>query len=76
MKEHKFKVGDRVIGNSKANKRYNHTKAGWKGVVTKINGSTMEVLGDDKISFGLYPEFFDLDVSEPVKVEVSNYEIY
>lgn len=34
--KHKFKVGDAVIGNEKANRRYRLTKGGWKGVVVNV----------------------------------------
>jgi hypothetical protein len=32
----KFKVGDRVRGNEKANKKYSHTVQGWEGVVKEV----------------------------------------
>lgn len=34
--EFKFKVGDKVVGNKKAGKRYRITRQGWTGVVTKV----------------------------------------
>ena len=51
----KFKKGDKVIGNKRANKRYGITKEGWKGTVTKVypNGrfDTEEYSGLDPYYF-------------------------
>jgi len=75
MKEHKFKVGDHVVANFKANGRYNYTIPGWKGVVTEVFDSVITV-EDAHRDFKVDPACFDLDTPESVKVEVTNYEIY
>lgn len=38
----KFKVGDHIIGNEKASKKYGITKKGWKGIVTKALKDSFE----------------------------------
>lgn len=58
----KFKVGDVVIGNEKAN-TYSITKQGWIGTVIKIpHDNSMYVLGEGTIETGfpVQQSFFDL----------------
>lgn len=62
--QRKFKVGDRVVGNSKANAYYGLTKKGWKGYVVKVyDHSKISVcsiaMGDD-ICFDVKSDCFDL----------------
>ena len=62
----KFKVGDIVVGNSKASICYTITKEGWKGKVTKIENAgqfrAVAVLGSacDDVHFLLDFDRFDL----------------
>jgi hypothetical protein len=62
----KFKVGDRVIGNEKADGRYAITRKGWCGVVTEVNGDRIRVKGPDRggitAEYGVDSVYFDLDV--------------
>lgn len=63
----KFKVGDQVVGNKKAN-RYGITKEGWKGTVTAVNTYQIRVYGFgsvDEEGFWVDPDCFDLVVSTP-----------
>jgi len=55
----KFKVGDKVIGNKKANDRYTITKEGWRGTVTEVYDDGYFHAG----GFNLDPEYFDLDTT-------------
>ena len=62
---HKFKIGDWVIGNSKANHRYAVTTEGWSGQVTKVReDGYITVKGkynDDNDEYhDLDPDRFDL----------------
>ena len=58
----KFKVGDKVIGNTKAN-QYSITHCGWIGTVTSIkNSEIMEVKGDDG-----FITFVNMDCFNPYK---------
>lgn len=62
---HKFKIGDWVIGNSKANERYAVTKEGWSGQVTKVrDDGHISVKGkyneDNDEYHDLDPDRFDL----------------
>ena len=41
----KFKIGDEVIMNDNADKKYRYTCKGFKGVVTEINDKTVEIDG-------------------------------
>lgn len=58
----KFKVGDKVVGNDKANERYSITKKGWVGEVTSVNkdGSTIWVTGVGVINCPVDVSCFDL----------------
>jgi hypothetical protein len=60
--ESKFKVGDFVIGNDLADKSYYVTNKGWKGVVTNVRNSSINVkcLRTEKIYTVLNPHCFDL----------------
>lgn len=51
----KFKLGDVVIGNKKANERYEITRKGWKGIVTDVRPKEFTASG-----FELEYEYFDL----------------
>lgn len=63
----KFKCGDKIIGNAKAN-RYSFTAEGWKGEVSGVVVSTGEMLvrprGNKSSGYIVDPECFDLD-TEP-----------
>jgi hypothetical protein len=65
----KFKVGDEVVGNSKATDRYCVTQTGWRGKVTKVNSDFFMAEGrgntGDIAKFDLQYECFDLAQSEP-----------
>lgn len=75
--KHKFKVGDKIIGNKKANDRYYVTKQGWIGIVTAIfdnEFNTFNAIGpcDNKdATFTLEEEYFDL-YGEPQKIVITN----
>lgn len=58
----KFKVGDVVVGNDLANKFYSTTIKGWKGVVTNIYDTSIDVkcLHTKQIYTVLKPYCFDL----------------
>lgn len=64
VEEHKFKVGDVVIGNEKANRRYRLTKEGWKGVVVDVYDNyfdAKEFCNGDPVPFSeLRYDCFDL----------------
>lgn len=80
----KFKVGDRIVGNQRAN-RYGYTKEGWRGVVTEVFDKPKNGLGcdsgllvtfkaasdDDAIGFDLADDAFVLD-TEPEKPKLWN----
>lgn len=64
----KFKVGDRVIGNSEG--RYSITKKGWIGTVTEVCGNCIYVHGPGAFSekgFAVLAKYFDL--CAPAEVE-------
>ena len=71
--QRKFKVGDTVVGNSKATDRYCVTQAGWRGKVTKVNSDFFIAEGrgstGDIAEFDLQYEYFDLAQSEPEPLE-------
>ena len=71
--QRKFKVGDTVVGNSKATDRYCITQAGWRGKVTKVNSDFFIAEGrgstGDIAEFDLQYEYFDLAQSEPEPLE-------
>lgn len=63
----KFKVGDKIIGNEKANDRYGVTKQGWIGIVKEVNefDNVFRAIGEkdpesDYGYFGLSFDCFDL----------------
>lgn len=61
----KFKVGDKVIANEKANDRYGVTKQGWVGIVTEYNkkNDMYYVKGEGKYkggNFWIDGDYFDL----------------
>ena len=64
-KKPKFKVGDKIIGNKKANK-YNYTKEGWIGTVVTVYdkltclGSDIEAKGDNCEIYPIKSDCFDL----------------
>ena len=41
----KFKIGDEVVMNDNADKKYRYTCKGFKGIVTDINDKTVEIDG-------------------------------
>lgn len=58
----KFKVGDRVVGNEKAN-RYGITVEGWEGTVTRVGNGYISVNGPGScggVGFSVDPDCFDL----------------
>ena len=60
--KYKFKVGDRVIGNELADKKYCITKKGWVGIVTKVNDTNFKaksIYNDDSDEFWLSYNCFD-----------------
>lgn len=64
--KHKFRVGDIVIGNEKANHSYSVTVQGWKGKVIEVCGSKITIAGFenndgyDGHDFGVSDNCFDL----------------
>jgi len=57
----KFNIGDTVIGNSKATKRYGITQAGWTGTVTAIGPDDFFAQASKNgTNFQLQYEYFDL----------------
>ena len=57
--QHKFKVGDKVIGNTKATEKYCFTKEGWIGTVEKTTNDDFTANGYmylDYACFDLYKE--------------------
>lgn len=59
-KKPEFQVGDKVIGNEKANK-YGITRKGWTGTVVGVSGETISVESTDCISrFMVDSDCFDL----------------
>ena len=76
-KMEKFKVGDRVIGNKRANECYCFTKEGWCGTVTKVSASGRleiegQVFANHSTKFDdLDPDCFDL-VEVVRKIVITN----
>jgi hypothetical protein len=75
----KFKVGDIVIGNSKANDQYTVTVEGWSGTVIDINSDGyIKIKGNDIYRNGLTywvdPSCFDL-APKKQKVQEEYYEV-
>lgn len=71
----KFKVGDKIIGNEKANDRYDITKQGWIGIVKEVNefDNVFRAIGEkdpesDYGYCGLRFDCFDLLVEDDIKV--------
>ena len=71
----KFKVGDKVIANEKANNRYGITKQGWIGIVKEVNefDNIFRAIGEkdpesDYGYCGLSFDCFDLLVEDDIKV--------
>lgn len=61
----KFKVGDKVIGNEKANYEYTITREGWVGTVAEVTDNVIYVQGKNSYTgreqtFGVREECFDL----------------
>lgn len=58
----KFKVGDKVVGNAEASKRYSITREGWRGTVVQVYLSGINIKSDvDGSTFhDLDPDCFDL----------------
>ena len=75
IKESKFKVGDKVIGNEKASKEYSNTIEGWIGTIVrvrkdgKIDVNGKGLLGSECVFDSLNAECFDLYEEKPVKEE-------
>ena len=62
-KQHKFSVGDIIIGNEKADRNYGTTKTGWKGVVTKVEDDFFMAHTEGNpltTNFTLRYDYFDL----------------
>lgn len=53
----KFKIGDRVVGNSNASSRYAITISGWRGTVTNIHRDGYITLDD---TYTVEQDYFDL----------------
>lgn len=73
--DEKFKVGDLVIGNEKADDMYTITRTGWRGEVVSVNGDTIIVAqrgGADWCSANLTvkSEAFDLDTGKYYNAKV------
>lgn len=67
----KFKIGDKVIGNEKAN-RYGITKKGWVGTVIRISAfaNAIDACGEDgRIFKHLFSDAFDL-FEEPINQKI------
>lgn len=67
MKKVKFKVGDKIVGNAKADKAYAITQKGWKGTVTYVSpgGKHINARDKDQEWTALNPQFFDKVVTKP-----------
>lgn len=76
--KHKFKVGDKVIGNELANDRYGMTKEGFEGVVTKTYEIGEGTFKDDNMEINGFISvnsmYFDL-YTEPVAPEFSKKDL-
>ena len=78
MEKNKFKVGDLIVGNHKAD-RYNWTCVGWKGIVIQIvDYERIKVENPrDAYKYTVYSECFDLvaatQLNEPSE---PSYDIY
>lgn len=69
----KFKVGDKVIGNKKADEYYNITCCGWAGYVCGVQGPYIFVSKseDGSCKFSVDPDCFDL-VTENSKIVITH----
>lgn len=73
---HKFKVGDKVIGNHPT--RYAYTKKGWKGVVTRVSpNGYIAVKGEGNTNHnsefvGLESKYFDLVPTNEEKIVITH----
>lgn len=63
-KKEKFKLGDKIIANEKANAKYSITKKGWEGEVIKICSDHIHVTGKGMRDEKVDPACFDLIDSE------------
>lgn len=71
----KFKKGDIIVGNKRANNRYAVTREGWKGTVTRVlSNGEIEATGNGAFflrgPYRLQPAYFDL-VTENKKVVIT-----
>lgn len=58
-KSFKFKVGDKVISNKKADERYSVTQNGWIGEVIEVTNDYFRAKGSSGVDFTLVYECFD-----------------
>lgn len=76
----KFKVGDTIVGNSLADKKYCITRTGWKGKVIMISAvySTIgvETLEGERSIYTVDDSHFDLVSTNQSQENTNNYEIY
>jgi len=78
MERNKFKVGDLIRGNAKADK-YRWTTVGWEGVVIKILSERRIKVEDprDRCNYDVESECFDLvAATQPDETSEPSYEIY
>lgn len=69
--DEKFKVGDLVIGNEKADDMYTITRTGWRGEVVSVNGDTIVVRQrGDSANLTVKSEAFDLDTGKYYNAKV------
>lgn len=71
-KKEKFKVGDFVIGNEKADDMYAITRTGWRGEVVSVNGDAIVVKSRiyDFANLTVKSEAFDLDTEKYYNAKV------
>lgn len=71
--QRKFKVGDTVVGNSKATDRYCVTGQGWRGKVTEVYSDYFKAQGQGNggvlSTFDLYYEYFD-HTTKPESIDI------
>lgn len=61
----KFKIGDRIVANKKADDKYGITKEGWKGIVTKVGEYNFEAKSTyESHEYTLSYDCFDLMLSK------------
>lgn len=70
--DEKFKVGDFVIGNEKADDMYTITRTGWRGEVVSVNGDAIVVKSRiyDSTTITVKAEAFDLDTGKYYNAKV------